>query len=106
MHNEDVKPLDSKSNFSERQIISVPSNPWEKTPYGRPYNDRLASNEGPQQLTIPWTGQNFVIYSNARSDNRNYCLGQLELVGEDPMNVQGMYRILKLDYILTVTIQD
>jgi hypothetical protein len=23
------------------------------------------------------------------TDNRNYCLGQLELVGDDPMNVQG-----------------
>jgi len=49
-------------------------------------NDRLASNEGPQQLTNPTTGQQFIIYSAARSDNRNYCLAQLELVGDDPMN--------------------
>jgi len=74
------------SSFQERQIISTPSNAWEKTPYGRPFNERLSSNEGPQQLTNPKTGQVFVIYSAARSDNRNYCLGQLELVGMDPMN--------------------
>lgn len=61
------------------------------TPYGKPntlYNPRLSSNEGPEQLINPTTGQNFVIYSAARSDNRNYCLGMLELVGDDPMNVQ------------------
>lgn len=81
-------PWTVASNFSERQVISRPSNPWEKTPYGRPFNDRLSSNEGPQQLTNPNTNQTFVIYSAARSDNRNYCLGQLELVGDDPMNVQ------------------
>ncbi|KAG9657846.1 Arabinanase/levansucrase/invertase, partial [Aureobasidium melanogenum] len=79
-------PWTVESNFTERQIISVPDNPWEKTPYGRPWNYRLSSNEGPQQLTNPTTGQQFVIYSAARSDNRNYCLGQLELVGDDPMN--------------------
>jgi GH43 family beta-xylosidase len=67
---------------------SVPENAWEQTPYGRRENYRLASNEGPQQLTNPKTGQEFIIYSAARSDNRNYCLGQLELVGEDPMNPQ------------------
>jgi len=79
-------PLTVSSNFTERQIISTPDNPWEKTPYGRPFNQRLSSNEGPQQLTNPTTGQQFVIYSAARSDNRNYCLGQLELIGDDPMN--------------------
>jgi GH43 family beta-xylosidase len=79
-------PWTVASNFSERQIISTPDNPWEKTPYGRPFNQRLSSNEGPQQLTNPTTGQQFVIYSAARSDNRNYCLGQLELIGDDPMN--------------------
>jgi GH43 family beta-xylosidase len=69
-------------------LYSVPENAWEQTPYGRRENYRLASNEGPQQLTNPKTGQEFIIYSAARSDNRNYCLGQLELVGEDPMNPQ------------------
>jgi GH43 family beta-xylosidase len=81
-------PFTVESNVTERQTISVPSNPWEKTPYGRMENLRLSSNEGPQQLTNHGTGQEFIIYSAARSDNRNYCLGQLELVGEDPMNPQ------------------
>ncbi|KAI5364158.1 putative glycoside hydrolase, family 43 [Septoria linicola] len=81
-------PWTVETNVTERQTISVPSNPWEKTPYGRMENVRLSSNEGPQQLTNPKTGQQFVIYSAARSDNRNYCLGQLEFVGDDPMNVQ------------------
>jgi GH43 family beta-xylosidase len=79
-------PWTVTSNLTERQIISVPSNPWERTPYGRMVNYRLASNEGPEQLVNPKTGQQFVIYSAARSDNRNSCLGQLELVGDDPMN--------------------
>ena len=81
-------PYTVSSNFSQRVILSTPSNPWEKTPYGRPYNDRLSSNEGPEQLTNPSTGQTFIVYSAARSDNANYCLGQIELVGDDPMNVQ------------------
>lgn len=83
-------PYTVSSNFTERTILSVPSNPWEQTPYGKPntlYSPRLSSNEGPEQLINPTTGQNFVIYSAARSDNRNYCLGLLELVGDDPMNV-------------------
>ena len=79
-------PWTVTSNLTSRQIISVPSNPWERTPYGRMVNYRLASNEGPEQLVNPKTGQQFVIYSAARSDNRNYCLGQLELIGLDPMN--------------------
>lgn len=79
-------PWTVSSNFTARQIISVPENAWERTPYGRMVNYRLASNEGPEQLVNPSTGQQFVVYSAARSDNRNYCLGLLELVGDDPMN--------------------
>jgi len=81
-------PWTVESNFTQRQILSVPDQSWEKTPYGRMQNVRLSSNEGPEQLTNPKTGQQFIIYSAARSDNRNYCLGQLELVGDDPMNNQ------------------
>ena len=80
-------PWTVSSPLEERVTISRPTNAWEKTPYGRTVNDRLSSNEGPQQLVNPTTGQQFLIYSAARSDNRNYCLGQLELVGDDPMNV-------------------
>ncbi|KAF1983564.1 glycoside hydrolase family 43 protein [Aulographum hederae CBS 113979] len=81
-------PFTVSSTLEERQIISEPTEPWEKTPYNRTANVRLNSNEGPQQLTNPKTNQTFIIYSAARSDNRNYCLGQLELIGTDPMNPQ------------------
>jgi GH43 family beta-xylosidase len=80
-------PTSVSSSLAQRAIISRPDQPWEKTPYNRTVNERLSSNEGPQQLTNPTTGQQFVIYSAARSDNRNYCLGQLELkANADPMD--------------------
>lgn len=70
-----------------RSVISVPDQPWEKTPYNRSINVRLSSNEGPQQLTNPATNQTHLIYSAARSDNRNYCLGRLTFVGAgDPLD--------------------
>lgn len=68
-------------------MISVPNEPWEQVPFGRA--GRLATNEGPQQLTNPKTGQNFVIYSAARVNTPFYCLGMLELVGNDPMEYQS-----------------
>ncbi|KAI0020793.1 glycoside hydrolase family 43 protein [Xylariomycetidae sp. FL0641] len=76
-------PWTVNSTFLERRMISVPNEPWEQVPYGRPI--RLATNEGPQQLTNPKTGQNFIIYSAARVNTPFYCLGMLELVGNDPM---------------------
>lgn len=81
-------PWTVSSNLSERVVISGPTNPWEKTPCGRTINLRLSSNEGPEQFTNPKTNQTFIIYSAARSDNHNYYLGQLKLVGADPMNSQ------------------
>jgi GH43 family beta-xylosidase len=76
-------PWTVDSTLLERRMISVPNNPWEQVPYGRPI--RLATNEGPQQLTNPRTGQNFVLYSAARVNTPFYCIGMLELVGNDPM---------------------
>jgi len=81
-------PWTVSSNFSRQQILSVPDQKSEKTPYGRPFNVGLSANEGPEQLTNPQTGQSFVINSAARSDTHNYCLGQLELSGPDPTNIQ------------------
>lgn len=81
-------PWTVDTNFTDRRIISVPNEPWERVPYGRP-DTRLATNEGPQQLVNPTTGQNFVIYSAARVDTPFYCLGLLELVGNDPMQYQS-----------------
>ncbi|EXJ76610.1 uncharacterized protein A1O5_01118 [Cladophialophora psammophila CBS 110553] len=79
-------PWTVSSPLSSRAVISRPDQPWEKTPYNRTINQRLSSNEGPQQLINPATGQMFIIYSAARSDNRNYCLGMLELTGTNPMD--------------------
>ncbi|KAI1094042.1 glycoside hydrolase family 43 protein [Rostrohypoxylon terebratum] len=80
-------PWTVNSTLTERRIISIPNEPWEQVPYGRPI--RLATNEGPQQLTNPKTGQNFVIYSAARVNTPFYCLGMLELIGDDPMEYQS-----------------
>lgn len=77
-------PWTVDSSLADRRIISVPDQPWEKTPYGST-NIRLATNEGPQQLTNPKTGQQFLMYSAARVNTPFYCLGMLELVGNDPM---------------------
>lgn len=80
-------PWTTTNNLTDRAIISVPTQPWEKTPHGRTANIRLSSNEGPEQLVSPVTGQHFLIYSAARSDNPDYCLGQLALAHDgDPMN--------------------
>ena len=55
-------PVTTISNLTDRTIISVPNNAWERTPYGRMQNDRLSSNEGPEQLISP-DGTHYVIYS-------------------------------------------
>lgn len=80
-------PFNVSSTLTQRRMISVPNEPWEQVPFGRP--GRLATNEGPQQLTNPHTGQNFVVYSAARVNTPFYCLGMLELVGDDPMEYQS-----------------
>lgn len=81
-------PWTVDSNLTDRRMISVPTEPWERVPYGRP-STRLATNEGPEQLTNPNTNQTFIIYSAARVNTPFYCLGQLELVGNDPMEYQS-----------------
>ncbi|KAJ9332716.1 CAZyme family GH43 [Paecilomyces variotii] len=80
-------PWNVTSSLLERRMISTPSEPWEQVPYGRA--GRLATNEGPQQLTNPKTGQEFIVYSAARVNTPFYCLGLLELVGDDPMEYQS-----------------
>jgi GH43 family beta-xylosidase len=62
---------------SERVMISKPEFDWEKI--GEPL-----INEGPEVLKNG--NRIFVIYSASGSWTDNYCLGQLELTGEDPMN--------------------
>lgn len=81
-------PWTVDTGLAGRRIISVPDEPWERVPYGRA-DTRLATNEGPQQLVNPATGQAFVVYSAARVNTPFYCLGLLELVGNDPMQYQS-----------------
>ena len=66
---------------SERTLISFPEYDWEKMGSG----DGLPTiNEGPQILEND--GKVFVIYSASGSWSDHYCLGALELVGEDPLS--------------------
>ena len=81
-------PSTVSSNLGGRTIIPAPTNPRKKIPYGRAVNARLSSNEGSERLTNPITNQIFLIHSAARSDSRNYCLEQLELMGADSVNAQ------------------
>jgi len=64
----------------ERVLISQPEYDWEKI--GEPL-----INEGPEVLTRD--NRVFIIYSASGSWTDNYCLGQLKLAGEDPMNPQS-----------------
>lgn len=59
-----------------RSLISRPEHDWEQI--GKPL-----VNEGPQVLAHD--GDVFVIYSASGSWTDNYCLGQLKLVGDDPL---------------------
>jgi GH43 family beta-xylosidase len=58
-------------------MISKPEHDWEKI--GNPL-----VNEGPEVLTH--NGDLFIIYSASGSWTDHYCLGQLKLVGSDPLN--------------------
>lgn len=59
-----------------RVKIASPILEWEKR--------GVALNEGPQVL--PQGAQRHIIYSAAGSDTDHYCLGQLSLVGDDPLD--------------------
>ena len=80
-------PWTTASTLTQRRLLSVPRESWEQVPPGR--YPRLATNEGPAQLTNPYTNQTFVVYSAARVNTPFYCLGLLELVGNDPMQPQN-----------------
>ncbi len=65
---------------SERIKISSPEFSWEKQGAG---NGLPTINEGPQVLRRQ--GQVFIIYSASGSWSDYYCLGMLELKGDDPL---------------------
>jgi len=60
----------------ERALISRPEHDWERSIF--------PINEGPAALEHG--GRIFIIYSASASWTDHYCLGQIELVGADPMN--------------------
>jgi len=73
-----IAPMSNPTAISgPRVLISKPEYRWEKV--GRPL-----VNEGPQVLTH--NDDLFVIYSASGSWTDDYCLGQLKLVGADPLN--------------------
>lgn len=76
-----IAPMsDPLTPCGERVCISRPQFNWEK--HGEPF-----VNEGPETL---WhQGKLFIIYSASGSWGDNYCLGQLALLGEDPLQPQA-----------------
>jgi GH43 family beta-xylosidase len=73
-----IAPMSNPWTISgERVCISKPELPWE-------LNGRPLINEGPVVLRNA-RGKVFIIYSASGSWTDDYCLGQLALVGADPM---------------------
>lgn len=62
-----------------RVLISRPEHTWERSVH--------PINEGPAVLAHQ--GRTFVIYSANASWTDNYCLGQLEMVGADPLDASA-----------------
>jgi GH43 family beta-xylosidase len=71
---------DPKTIIGKRVLISKPEYDWEKI--GNPL-----INEGPQVLKNK--GKVFVIYSASGSWTDDYCLGQLKLIGSDPLRPES-----------------
>ena len=75
---------DPVTPVGERVLISKPEYDWEKAGSG----DGLPTiNEGPTQFDAG--DRSFVIYSAGGSWSDFYCLGLLELVGDDPMDADA-----------------
>ncbi len=77
-----IAPMSDPLTISgERVCISKPEYDWEKV--GNPL-----VNEGPQILRSP-AGDVFIIYSASGSWSDSYCLGQLRLIGADPLKAES-----------------
>ncbi len=76
-----IAEMDSPTRISSERIqVSSPEYSWEKQGAG----DGLPTiNEGPQVIQRP--GQVFIVYSASGSWSDHYCLGMLELKGDDPL---------------------
>ena len=73
-----IAPMSNSWTISgERVLISRPELPWE-------LNGTPLINEGPQVLKH--NGKVFIIYSASGSWTDDYCLGQLTLIGNNPLD--------------------
>ncbi|MBQ7010702.1 MAG: glycoside hydrolase family 43 protein [Clostridia bacterium] len=76
-------------------IICQPTEPWEKV--GATYTPSADGTlypevvEGIAIVTAP-TGEVFMLYCGSGYWSSEYCLGQLKLVGEDPINYDSWYK--------------
>ncbi|NQV36122.1 MAG: glycoside hydrolase family 43 protein, partial [Phycisphaeraceae bacterium] len=76
-----IAPMrDPKTLSGRRVLISKPTLDWER-------NGRPLINEGPQILQRD--GKVFIIYSASGSWTDHYCLGQLTLIGDDPLTANA-----------------
>ena len=71
---------------SERVLISTPEYEWEKRGATGLINSPFI-NEGPYPLQK--NGRFYIIYSGSGSWCNDYCLGLIELVGDDPMDASA-----------------
>jgi GH43 family beta-xylosidase len=79
----------------ERALLSEPTYPWE-------HSCHPPINEGPEVLQ--YQGRTFIIYSGASALTDKYCLGQLTLVGDDPMQASSWQKHPKPVFKSTRTI--
>lgn len=76
-----IAPMsDPKTISGPRVLLSEPTRDWET-------NEKPAVNEGPQILQHNKTVS--LIYSASGSWSDNYCLGELDFKGGDPLNVSN-----------------
>lgn len=75
---------DPATPVGPRVEISRPEHPWER--HGEP-----TVNEGPTALVRD--GRAFIVYSASGSWGDHYCLGMLELVGDDPLQADAWRKL-------------
>ena len=72
---------DPATPAGERAMLSTPEHDWEKAGSGGGFP---TINEGP--VALSHGGRTFILYAAAGSWSDFYCIGLLELVGDDPMD--------------------
>lgn len=82
MQNLYIAPMSNPYTIDgERMLLSTPEEPWEHL--------GMYINEGPVILKNKQQDKVFLIYSASGSWTKYYCLGMLELTGEDPMRPES-----------------